>query len=69
MIRMFTSTAGRVITTGRIVRTDRIVLSGRNDRPLYLHKDQGEAWVVPPCREVVAVVAVAAVAAASIGLV
>jgi hypothetical protein len=46
-----------IITTGRIVST------GRCDRPLSLHKDQGEAWVVPlECREVVAVAVAVAVA-------
>ena len=48
------------ITTGQIIPTDRIDPTDRSDRSICLHKDQREAWVVPPCRE--AVVALAAVA-------
>jgi uncharacterized membrane protein YgaE (UPF0421/DUF939 family) len=41
-----TTTTIRIIPAGRIDP-----ITGRSDRPLYLHKDPGEAWVVPPeCR-------------------
>jgi hypothetical protein len=51
-------------TTIRIIRTGQIDPTGRIDRPLYLHKDQGEAWVDPPeCREAVVEVWVAVVVA------
>ena len=55
------TTAARIITTTttiQIIPTGRSgPIIGRIDRPLYLHKDQGEAWVVPPeCREAVVAV-------------
>ena len=68
------TTAARIITTTttiQIIPTGRIdPITGRIGRPLYLHKDQGGAWAVPPeCREaVVAVVAVVVVAVARFGL-
>ena len=49
VITIITTTTIRISPTGRIDPT-----TGRSDRPLYLHTDREEAWVVPlQCREVV----------------